>query len=71
MQFSHSSYLFGIYFNIFVNVITLPLQIWFLPESPHFLYANGRKSQFYSVLLQINRLARHKDAMDLDITALT
>ena len=71
MQFSRSSYLFGIYFNIFVNVITLPLQIWFLPESPHFLYANGRKNQFYSVLLQINRLARHKDAMDLDITALT
>ena len=71
MHYSNFSIIFGIYFNIGVNVITLPLQICFLPESPHFLYANGHKNQFYSALLQINRLVRSKDVMDLDITALS
>ena len=70
MHFAYHSYMFAIYFNILVNVCTLPFQICLLPESPHFLYANGRTKDFYPALLQINRLFRGKETRDVDISAL-
>ena len=50
-QFMDGSVMIIIWFNIFVNLITLPLQAFYLPETPHYLYSRGRMQDFYDSLI--------------------
>jgi len=72
MQLTHVSYMSALYLNIATNVVTLPLLMRFLPESPHFLYATGQSSQFFPALQKLHQIKRGfaSGGQKLDITAL-
>ena len=66
------SYMPAIYLNIAINTLTLPLQAWFLPESPHYLYAHRKMTEFQSALRKLSEFnTGNDDQIDLHALAET
>ena len=57
MQFHHNSYMLAVYFNILINLVTLPMLTWLVPESPYFLYQQDRMKEFYASLLLLQKMS--------------
>ena len=75
MEFAYTSYMIALYINIFINLLTVPLLAWYVPESPYYLYDKGQMKAFYASLLALQKMSScwcqgGDSESELDIVAL-
>ena len=76
MEFAYTSYMIALYINILINLLTVPLLAWYVPESPYYLYSKGEMRAFYASLLSLHKMSScwcpgGAPESELDIVALT
>ena len=75
MEFAYTSYMIALYINILINLLTVPLLAWYVPESPYYLYGKGQMKAFYASLLSLQKMSScwcpgGDSESELDIVAL-
>ena len=74
LSFDHAQaqLMWHVYFFIALNLLLLPL-LWVLPESPNFLYSQGRTQEFYGALIRLHQINHYfsNSQEKLDVTKLT
>lgn len=73
LSFDHAQdqLMWHVYFFIALNLLLLPL-LWVLPESPNFLYSQGRTQEFYGALIRLHQINHYfsNSQEKLDVTKL-